>query len=469
MTRGLLLAVSVSVAMMAFAGLTALPEAAAEELLENGDFESLPGGWSPTAGATRDQTVVHSGSASWLLDLSDGDHKIQQTQSVSAGSVTATAWVAADTATQAALKLTFIDASANPLLDVSDQEALPGGTPTFTMLALSSPVPTDAAYVTVSMEFKPAAPGTGWVDSASLVAEGIPVPTPTYTATPTFTPTPTTPTATPTKTPHPTSTPKPGGSATSIPSSTPTSKAPTPVPTQSPAPSTGGSGPPGVPSSGSSGGGSGYNQPGEPPVQDVSGGLLLNGSFEATDGSVPSSWAKYGGTIFSTPNSHGGSYAVSHLSQTDSTKWIYQVVPVTAGNWYEFSAWALRESGDGEAFLRLSFYQSGDGSGSTFSQADSTTTTTSATWTLLSTGPVQAPIGAQSVRARLMIRPAGLFSAAFDDASLFAIDAPAATPTTTVPGQVTPKPATTKSTSTATVSPTNTQAASKTLSTGFCA
>jgi hypothetical protein len=161
------------------------------------------------------------------------------------------------------------------------------------------------------------------------------------------------------------------------------------------------------------------------------GGLLANGGFEVLDGDAPAGWSKFGGELFATAAARTGVHAASLLSLTDSTKWVHQAAAVTGGRWYRFSAWAMRESGDGEMFLRLSWYASSDGSGTAIDQVDSLTTTSVVTWTMLDTGPVRAPAGAHSVRARLMLRPSGPMSAAFDDASLVEVEAPPPTPTAT--------------------------------------
>jgi hypothetical protein len=163
-------------------------------------------------------------------------------------------------------------------------------------------------------------------------------------------------------------------------------------------------------------------------VPGGAGGLLANGDFEILANDQPAGWSKVGGDIFASPNARSGMYAGMLLSHTDSTKWLYQAVPVAGGRWYAFDAWGKRETGDGEFFLRLSWYASSDGSGTTLSQADSLNTSSSTAWTYLETGPVQAPPAARSVRARFMVRPAAPVSISFDDARLFEVPPPAATP-----------------------------------------
>ncbi len=399
------------------------PPVRAEELLENGDFEAI-GTWIGVSEPEVDTSIGQSGS-SWRLAVPGGEAvTLKQTVSISAETASAAVYLRADIAITGSLKVTPLDAGAVPLQPFQTSADIGAG-PTFVQLMRELDLPVNAAYATFAITINSAESGNVWVDTATLSVAGAPVPTPTPLST--STPTPTKPVATATPTRTPTQPTQPTGNSSTPVTSTPTTtktKTPTTVPsTARPSSSNGGGA---VPNPGSNG-------PGGAVPSDTSGGLLLNGGFEFIDGTVPAGWLKNGGTMTSSGTGHSGAYGVSYLSQSNSTKWIYQVVPVTAGQWYEFSAWTLREAGDGEAFLRLSFYAAGDGSGSTFAQVDSTTTSSSAAWTMLTTGAVQAPVGAHSVRARLMIRPSGPFSAAFDDASLFVVEEPAATTTLTPP------------------------------------
>jgi hypothetical protein len=160
------------------------------------------------------------------------------------------------------------------------------------------------------------------------------------------------------------------------------------------------------------------------------GGLLYNGNFEQSSGDGPAGWQKYGGTVGTSPYGRDGSITVSHLSTTASTKWLFQVVPVTGGEWYQGDGWAKVESGSAELFIRVSWYAASDGSGSALSQVDSGVAS-SGGWTWLSTGAVQAPGGARSARVRLMLRPIGGASANWDDVQFVLSSAPTATPTPT--------------------------------------
>jgi len=162
---------------------------------------------------------------------------------------------------------------------------------------------------------------------------------------------------------------------------------------------------------------------------------LVNGGFEeARSDGTPYGWSKFGGTLGRTKSHrNGGSYSAFLESTTSSTKWAYQTVLVQEGRFYELSAYVLKDDpAVAAAWLRLSWYASEDGSGSAIGQHDSTTELTDdvAQFRLLTTGPVQAPAGARSVRVRLMLRPRSEARATvyFDDVSFALSSPPAPTP-----------------------------------------
>jgi hypothetical protein len=76
---------------------------------------------------------------------------------------------------------------------------------------------------------------------------------------------------------------------------------------------------------------------------------------------------------------------------------------VHEGNWLDASV-AVKVSG-GQAFLRLSWYTSDDGSGRAMGNVDSLAMAEGLVFARLSTGATQVPSGANSVRVRLMLRP----------------------------------------------------------------
>jgi hypothetical protein len=140
-----------------------------------------------------------------------------------------------------------------------------------------------------------------------------------------------------------------------------------------------------------------------------SNGLLVNGGFEAMSGDQLLAWETYGGDVAQvTSPVWSGDRAGAFYSSTDSTKWIYQSVPVVASAWYTFSAYVYDDDPQVDsAFLRVAWYASGDGSGSAITSADSTESLQQpdAGYHQLSTSSVQAPPEAHSAKARIVLRP----------------------------------------------------------------
>jgi hypothetical protein len=214
-----------------------------------------------------------------------------------------------------------------------------------------------------------------------------PTPPPATTPPPAVTPTPQLPVATPTRTPRRTTTP-----------------------VRTPAPQQPDDSPGGAPTTPAA----------EPTVFDQ----LINGGFEdlRPDGS-PYGWRKQGGEMSTVgePRTEGLRGAAL-TSQTTSTKWLYQTVTVRGGAHYEASVDAQAGPGSESVFLRLSWYASTDGSGPAIDSVDSldTATPAAAGFARLTTGVVQAPPGAGTVKVRLMFRPASEAAARayFDSAVL---------------------------------------------------
>ncbi len=296
----------------------------------------------------------------------------------------------------------------------------------------SNVAPAGAAYVQLALGVSGVPGGSVLIDNATLViSEPDPTPTPSPTSTPTWTPEPAetaTPTATatageeptspggssetrtptptrtpsPTRTPTGTRTPSPTREATATKTQTPvnfpTAKATNPLATSTPTLRAG----------------SGF------------GGMLDNGDFELVSDGKPAYWEKFGGTMFADGAAARGTYAGCLESDTSSTKWLYQVVPVEAGKWYAAQG-SGRVGGGGAVSIRISWYASGDGSGSQLDQAESNVSSASG-WGALATGPVQAPAEANSARVRLVLRPDGPATGCWDDAIFVASEPPAVTP-----------------------------------------
>ena len=148
------------------------------------------------------------------------------------------------------------------------------------------------------------------------------------------------------------------------------------------------------------------------PVQSA----LRNGGFEEADyQGLPSFWHRYGGELARTNNVRfEGQFAAALTSQTNSTKWAYQIVSIQGGQAYVLSAYALKaDPAVAAAYLRLSWYASPDGSGQALDSADSTAllANDSRDFRFLTTGVVVAPVDATSAKVRLMLDPAGAESA----------------------------------------------------------
>ena len=142
---------------------------------------------------------------------------------------------------------------------------------------------------------------------------------------------------------------------------------------------------------------------------------LFNGDFEL--GLL--GWQKLGGELrlVGTPV-HAGASAGSLVSNTDSTKWAYQIVRVDPSLWYELAGYVANDSGVSRAYLRISWYASQDGSGSQIATTDSTQAIGGGTgFVLLSTGSVQPPPSTASARVRIVMTPLGAAPATlfFDD------------------------------------------------------
>ena len=201
------------------------------------------------------------------------------------------------------------------------------------------------------------------------------------------------------------------------------------------------------------------------PTLTPSNGLLVNGGFEAADGGAPAGWDHFGGTLTRAGQPvRTGAAAACLDSATSSTKWLYQTVAIAPGAWYELSAYIYdNDRAVDAAWLRLSWYESDDGSGGTLWTADSTEVLDApqAVYRLLTTGVVQAPTNARSANARVLLRPASGAPARIcvDDISLIgAAPPPTATPTVT-PSATAPSDAATQAAPSATATPTRTPAA----------
>lgn len=160
---------------------------------------------------------------------------------------------------------------------------------------------------------------------------------------------------------------------------------------------------------------------------------LVNGGFEEVrEDGTPYGWRKIGGEMSTSEAFRAeGERSAALASRTDSTKWVYQTVSVQGASYYRLQALALKnDPGVREVLLRLSWYESADGSGSQIGTADSKTLAEdSPAFVALDTGPLQAPPRARSAKVRLLLRPASAAPATvyFDSVRFGETDAPMAT------------------------------------------
>jgi hypothetical protein len=140
----------------------------------------------------------------------------------------------------------------------------------------------------------------------------------------------------------------------------------------------------------------------------VSGPSLVfeNGGFEEET----AAWRKNGGEVetVSSPR-RSGAAAGRFSSESSATSWLYQAIAIDETQSYEFGGALMPEGTAYEAYLRISWYASGDGSGSLISSDDSTSRVSngSSSFTWLTTGPINPPPGANSARLRVMLAPGG--------------------------------------------------------------
>jgi hypothetical protein len=173
-------------------------------------------------------------------------------------------------------------------------------------------------------------------------------------------------------------------------------------------------------------------------------GSILNGGFEEGVEDMPAAWQKFGGLLYrSTAFYRSGSFAGAFSSSTDSTKWVYQPLSVDPGRSYAFHGFVLKNGpSDSTALLRISWYSSPDASGSSLGSIDSPESLYGGdpSFRYLSTGSVTAPEEAHSARARIVLVPATAASETIylDDFTLEETAPPTPTPEPTATATPTP-------------------------------
>ncbi len=397
-----------------------------EAALVNGGFEAVengaPQGWKRYGGTLESVGQAFAGEQAALLTATTrGTKWLYQAVSVEGGAwYEATAWgriVSGEG--EAFLRIAWYasgDASGRQLSTVTSARTGAGEWTAIEVGPAQAPEGARSAVLRLL-----AAPADGAVavafDNASFGAGE--APTPTAPPTPTATPAPA-PTSTPTPTATPAPTEPPDAAAGAVPNVTPA-----PVPAEPPATAA-------------------NDAPASVPATPAIGAALANGGFEAVADGAPQGWERYGGTLESAGQALAGERAALLTVTTRGTKWLYQAVMVEGGAWYEAAAWSRIVSGEGEAFLRIAWYASGDASGRQLSTATGERTG-AGEWVALEVGPAQAPAGARSAVLRLVAAPAAsAVAVAFDNASFGAGEAltPTPAPTSTPTPTATATPAT---------------------------
>ncbi len=404
------------VAFVCVAGLAVLILAAApspsvaDDLIANGEFELWNGG-SPVGWFGSGALIEGVGRTDSGATFTEPGSVQQSVDVAAGGSYSAIAWALGSDGSTVALELTWLDAGAGVLR--TDRNPI-NSSGAWAPLSLGVTAPMRAARVRFEVVVTVTSGQSTTIDSASLLLTSAPPASTSTPLPPTATPTPATAVATATGTPAATN--------TATPTRTPTLPAGA---TASTTPSS-----PRTPTQTASPGGPPTATPTLAPPVSAYGGMLANGDFEILTGDgKPLYWAKFGGTMSASGLSYRGSWAAILSSDGVATRWLTQASPVEGGQWYRADTYARLASGSGEAFIRLSWYASNDGSGANLTQHDSGSATSGA-WAYLTTGAVQAPAAAGSVRVRLMLRPDTDAVAAFDDARLVPTDPPPAdTPT----------------------------------------
>ena len=360
---------------VAFLALASRSPAEAQELLQNGGFEQGTSGWNGLAIST---TGCLPRSGSKALAISNfAQQNIPAL--IGSGNYSLAGWLKAQSVSgSATVSLTWLDASESELTQTS--KSVSAG-PDYTLLSVNVTSPAGAQSLRVRITV-----GSGPVCLDDMSLDGPPPAPPTE----------------PTPSPEASATSAPAQQSTAAATSTPKPDA-TAKPTTKPA---------------------AIREPTAVPA--APGFAFVNGGFEqGLDG-----WSKFGGTLglIDAPV-QSGAHAGRLTSNTDSTKWAYQVVLVDSSQFYEFGGYVDSDGGVSRAYLRISWYESGDGSGQAISTTDSTATIDGdgGGYVFLSTGSVAPPAGARSARPRVVMTPLGSVEASiwFDDLA-FSVAAPPA-------------------------------------------
>jgi len=398
--------------LASFAFFKAVPNyVVADQRLQNGGFEQGLAGWIVSEGVSASGCHPRTGSGALNLSSSPALQYLvaEQTMAgaVGSGTHTLTGFVSVPSGSPAiTIFLRWRDAAGREVQPQHLNSIQIAATANYALFTLATTNPPSAASLVVRLGVQSSSPSTVCFDDLGLEAPPPPPPTPTPTLTPTAT-----------LTPQPTSSftptiPPPTSATSTATTSTAATRTPTPAASQT------------------AGASSTATPVAWAATVIAAGGLqFVNGGFEEG----LRGWQRFGGElqVVGSPKRSGGG-AAGLTSSTGSTKWVYQEVAIDPAHAYEFSGYLRPSAGVKSSYLRISWYESVDGSGRALSTDDSVIKLagSSETFIYVSTGGIAPPAAAHSARLRVMLTPegAGGTSLYMDDLAFF-------------PPTVTPRPA----------------------------
>lgn len=157
--------------------------------------------------------------------------------------------------------------------------------------------------------------------------------------------------------------------------------------------------------------------------------LIQNPGFEQSSGSSFASWSKTPSTLSLSTASisglfHSGAFSASFKSQSTSTKYLYQVITNPLGT-LKLSAWIRLLNDNQSGFVRLSWYESADGSGTEIKSLDSPVVASISDWQKIEVSG-DTPSPAKSLRVKLVLDPStsNTVELLFDEVVLEQVDPP---------------------------------------------
>lgn len=167
--------------------------------------------------------------------------------------------------------------------------------------------------------------------------------------------------------------------------------------------------------------------------------LLVNPGFETWDSGVPVSWEVESVVALTqeTDPVFEGTYSLGLEATTSSNRGVYQIVPVTAGNEYEFSVYIFGVTSAGSVGIYLNWLNE---SGGVISGEGTFYTTGFGAYEEVTTGTIQAPAEAVNARCRIRCYANSTLGGYADAASVVDLGAgqPTPTPTASAPPTATP-------------------------------